>query len=95
MSEGKIKVKISVAGRMYPLTIERSEEESVRRAGKKLNEMIKQFEKNYEIEDKQDVLSMCALMLSSKLELKDYQHKQDKKREKEKFNYLIDLIKEK
>ncbi|APD07368.1 hypothetical protein UJ101_01861 [Flavobacteriaceae bacterium UJ101] len=92
MQDEKIKIKINVAGRLYPLTIAPAEEEAVRMAGKNLNDMIKQFEKNYDIRDKQDVLSMCALMLSSKIELGGYQNKQNDQDEKEKLTALIDLI---
>lgn len=92
MQEEKIKIKVNVAGRLYPLTIAPIEEEAVRIAGKKLNDMIKQFEKNYDIRDKQDVLSMCALMLSSKIELGGFQSQQSDQEEKEKLTALIDLI---
>ncbi|MFV0529834.1 MAG: cell division protein ZapA [Flavobacteriales bacterium] len=92
MQNGKIKVKINVAGRMYPLTIAPIEEETVRRAGKNLNDMIKEFEKNYDVRDKQDVLSMCALMLSSKIELGGFQNEQNNQDERKKWHSLIELV---
>ncbi len=92
MQDKKIKVKINIAGRLYPLTIDPIEEEAVRRAGKNLNDMIKQFEKNYEIRDKQDVLSMCALMLSSKIELGGVQEKKNDQDEQHNLTSLINLI---
>jgi len=33
--------------------------------------MIKQFEENYAVRDKQDVLAMCALQFASQLEQKN------------------------
>ena len=92
MQDEKIKIKINVAGRLYPLTIAPIEEEAVRRAGKSLNDMIKQFEKDYDIRDKQDVLSMCALMLASKIELGGFEEKKNDQDEKDQLNSLINLI---
>ena len=65
MSE-KLKIKISIADRVYPLTIEDSQEEGLRRASKKIDTMIKEFEESYAVRDKQDVLAMCALQFASK-----------------------------
>lgn len=66
----KLKIKISIADRVYPLTVEMSQEESLRSAAKKIDAMIKQFEENYAVRDKQDVLAMCALQFASQLEQK-------------------------
>ena len=64
----KLKIKISIADRVYPLTIELSQEEGLRSASKKIDAMIKQFEENYAVRDKQDVLAMCALQFASQTE---------------------------
>ena len=69
MSE-KLKIKISIADRVYPLTVNPSQEEGLRSASKKIDAMIKQFEQNYEVRDKQDVLAMCALQFASQVEQK-------------------------
>jgi cell division protein ZapA len=66
----KLKIKISIADRVYPLTVEMNQEESLRSAAKKIDAMIKQFEENYAVRDKQDVLAMCALQFASQLEQK-------------------------
>jgi cell division protein ZapA len=39
MSE-KLKIKISIADRVYPLTVEPSQEEGLRSASKKIDDMI-------------------------------------------------------
>ncbi|WP_395064563.1 cell division protein ZapA [Flavobacterium sp.] len=67
----KLKIKISIADRVYPLTVNMSQEESMRSASKKIEVMIKQFEENYAVRDKQDVLAMCALQFASQLEQKN------------------------
>lgn len=64
----KLKIKVSIAGRVYPLTINREEEENIRKAASKIEAVVKQFESNYAVKDKQDLLAMCALQLSSKVE---------------------------
>ena len=66
----KLKIKISIADRVYPLTVETSQEEGLRSASKKIDTMIKQFEENYAVRDKQDVLAMCALQFASQVEQK-------------------------
>ncbi|MDI9310625.1 MAG: cell division protein ZapA [Limnohabitans sp.] len=69
MSE-KLKIKISIADRIYPLSVDESQEESLRKASKKIDAMIKQFEQNYAVRDKQDVLAMCALQFATQIEQK-------------------------
>ncbi|KAF2518510.1 cell division protein ZapA [Flavobacterium salilacus subsp. salilacus] len=66
----KLKIKISIADRVYPLTVDPSQEEGLRSASKKIDVMIKQFEENYAVRDKQDVLAMCALQFAAQTEQK-------------------------
>ena len=76
MSE-KLKIKISIADRVYPLTVEPSQEEGLRSASKKIDAMIKQFEQSYAVRDKQDVLAMCALQFAAQVEQKQISKSQD------------------
>ena len=69
MSE-QLKIKLSIANRVYPLTIVPGQEEGLRKAAKKIETMINQFEQNYSVRDKQDVLAMCALQFASQVEQK-------------------------
>ena len=69
MSE-QLKIKLSVANRVYPLTITPDQEEGLRKAAKKIEVMITQFEQNYSVKDKQDVLAMCALQFANQVEQK-------------------------
>jgi len=66
----KLKIKISIADRVYPLTVDPSQEEGLRAASKKIDAMIKQFEESYAVRDKQDVLAMCALQFAAQVEQK-------------------------
>ena len=61
----KLKIKLSVANRVYPLTISPSQEEALRLAAQQINNLIKKFEQNYSVQDKQDALAMCALQIAS------------------------------
>lgn len=64
----QLKIKLSIANRVYPLTIHPKQEEGLRKASKKIEAMIKQFEQSYSVRDKQDVLAMCALQFASQVE---------------------------
>jgi cell division protein ZapA len=66
--EDTLKIKISLADRVYPLTVKRSEEESIRRAAKSITSILNKYEEGYAVRDKQDLLAMCALQLASRLD---------------------------
>ena len=69
-----LRIKVTIGDRVYPLTIrDESEEEGIRAAVKKINDLVKKFENNYEVRDKQDVLAMCALQFASQQEVKSVQ----------------------
>ena len=69
MSE--LSIKVNIAGRIYPLTIKRSEEQAVRKAAKEIEENIKKLQDNYAVKDKQDLLAMTALQISTELSSRD------------------------
>ena len=88
-----LKIKVSIADRVYPLTVKTEEEEGIRKAVKKINELIKKFERNYAVRDKQDVLAMSALQFASKLEVKNLYNENEKKEAEirlGKINSLLD-----
>ena len=62
----QLSIKVNIAGRTYPLTIERSEEEMIRKAADNINASIKNLKENYAVKDMQDLLAMTALQLSTK-----------------------------
>jgi cell division protein ZapA len=62
-----LKIKVSIANRVYPLTIKREDEEGIRKAVKTIEERLKVYEKSFEARDAQDLLSMCLLEMSVKL----------------------------
>jgi cell division protein ZapA len=88
----KLKIKISIADRVYPLTVEPTQEEGLRSASKKIDIMIKQFEENYAVRDKQDVLAMCALQFASQLEQKQIEKTEDNQESLERLRKINDLL---
>lgn len=90
----QLKIKLSVADRVYPLNINPSQEEGLRLAAKKIEEMIKKFEQSYAVRDKQDVLAMCALQFAAQVEQKEIDKSNDSEQIEEKLNALNQLLQE-
>ena len=88
----KLKIKISIADRVYPLNVEMSQEEGLRSASKKIDVMMKQFEENYAVRDKQDVLAMCALQFATQVEQKKIDKVEDNTKTIEKLKNLNNLL---
>lgn len=92
MSE-KLKIKLSVANRVYPLTIDPAQEEGLRKAARRIDAMIKQFEQSYSVRDKQDVLAMCALQFASQTEQKSIDKDNLNEEVEERLEALDQLLK--
>lgn len=89
----KLKIKVTIGDRVYPLTINsEGEEEGVRKAVKKINDLLKRFEENYEVRDKQDVLAMCALQFASLQEVKSVYYGQDAEEIEHKLIEMNDIL---
>ncbi len=88
----KLKIKLSIADRVYPLTVDMSQEEGLRSASKKIDIMIKQFEESYAVRDKQDVLAMCALQFASQLEQKNLENPIDGNETAERLTKINDML---
>lgn len=63
MAEGKVKINLSIAGRLYPMTIDAANEELYREAAKRLNDKITEYSKIAKF-DIQDRVAMAALRYS-------------------------------
>lgn len=87
-----LKIKLSIADRVYPLTIDPEQEEGLRKATKKIEEMIKRFEKSYAVRDKQDVLAMCALQFATQVQQKGIDTINDQEHIEEKLKALNNLL---
>ena len=87
-----LKIKLTIADRVYPLSVAPDQEEALRKSAKKIDAMIKQLEKSYAVRDKQDVLAMCALQYAAKQENNSNHNDQGLSKENEKVLELIDII---
>ena len=76
MSE-TLKIKLTIANRVYPLSIPADQEFSLRESARKIDNTIQQLEKNYAVRDKQDVLAMCALQFASQATQKNIDKNSD------------------
>ncbi|PQJ19709.1 cell division protein ZapA [Tenacibaculum sp. SG-28] len=89
----KLKVNVVIAGRTYPLSVnDTEEEEGMRKAAKNINELIAEFEQNYAVADKQDVLAMSALQFASKLEIISMKKAVQENEALQKIQELNDLL---
>jgi len=64
---------IKIAGRSYPFKVDKEEaEESIRKAGKNISDILFQIKQHYDNMDEQDLLAMAALQFARKtIELED------------------------
>ena len=90
-----LKIKVTIAGRVYPMKVKNAnEEQGMRKAANEINELVTNFEKNYAVSDKQDVLAMCALQFASLIEINAINNEEDMLKATEKMNNLNVLIDE-
>lgn len=90
---GKIKINVVIAGRTYPLSVKNTqEEEGMRKAAVNINQLISLYEQNYAVNDKQDVLAMCALRFASELEISSIDENVNTDIALEKINELNALL---
>lgn len=65
MSE--VNIKVEIAGSIFPIKVNASDEQNIKEAVNLINKKIAEFERNYAIKDKKDVLTMVMLQLVSEL----------------------------
>jgi len=68
-------IKLQIAGRYYPLEIDRNDEEKIRKAARVINEKVAQYQQKYRDKDGQDFLAMAAFQFV--LKLLDLEEKSD------------------
>ena len=90
--EEKLKIKLSIVDRVYPLTIDPKQEEGLRKAAKNIDYLAKKFEQNYAVRDKQDVLAMCALQFASKIEQSGINESESTQEAKKRLKALDELV---
>lgn len=88
----RLKIKLSIADRVYPLTIDPAQEEGLRKAAKNIEQLARKFEQNYAVRDKQDVLAMCALQFASKVEQRGLDQQEDTREVNARLRALDELV---
>ena len=59
--DDKLSININIADRLYPLRVDRKDEESIRKAAKIINEKVVQYKQKYAEKDIQDCMAMATL----------------------------------
>jgi cell division protein ZapA (FtsZ GTPase activity inhibitor) len=62
----KISLRITIAGRTYPINVLESEKEKVLKAADDINKAIELLSKSYAVKDPLDLLAMSSLQLLTK-----------------------------
>ena len=63
----EVPIRIELAGRAYPLTVHPDEEQNIRQAAQEINESIVRLKDHYPMTDKQDLLAMAALEVTTRV----------------------------
>lgn len=72
MKNKRLSINIKIDGRIFPLEINREEEERYRKAAKMVNEIVGKFRTTFRDQESQDILAMSAFQVAlSNVELQD------------------------
>ena len=86
------RITINIAGRNYPMNVPAAEEETIRKVGKQIETMIKDFEASFDVRDKQDALAMCALKLGTNAEVYSLNNEKNIKNTNERVSKINALL---
>ena len=86
------RITINIAGRNYPLNVPAAEEETLRKVGKQIETMIKDFEASFDVRDKQDALAMSALKLGTNAEVYSLNNEKNIKNTNERVSKINALL---
>ena len=56
----ELSIRLKIGDREYPMKVSAADEEKIRKAGKIINERIRDYRNRFGINDKQDLLAMVA-----------------------------------
>lgn len=86
----ELTISVTIAERPYRLTIQRDEEEVIRKATDEINKKIKEYSNNFAFNDIQDLIAMVILEFATKV----VNFEEDLKgNETKTINKLVDLNK--
>lgn len=87
-------LKIMIAGMEYSLRVKESDRESVLEASRLINEKVAEFEKQYNVKEKRDILAMVFLQTVSQFLQNDIKHSQEVHRLRSTLDELNQLVKD-
>ena len=61
MINNKLTINVKIIDRLYPIRINREDEELIRKAADEINETVSKYKSNYADKDNQDFLSMVCI----------------------------------
>lgn len=64
MNKDQFRINIRIEGRVYPLSIDRKDEERYRKAAKTVNETVSKYRNLFQDNDSQDILAMVAFQIA-------------------------------
>jgi len=64
VDKNKLRINIRIEGRVYPLNIDRKDEEKHRVAAKRINETVQKYRELFRDKDAQDILAMAAFQIA-------------------------------
>ena len=64
--DGKLSIRVNIAERYYPLKVDRSDEEKIRKAVQLINEKVLGYKSRYVNKDVQDWLAMACMFFALK-----------------------------
>ena len=64
MASEKFTIQLNIANKKYPITVDRSNEETYRKAAKIIQQKIDRYTRSFYAEDKQDYYAMVMLDLA-------------------------------
>ena len=87
-----VTIQVSVAERLYPLKVTKSDEEKVRLAENLVNEKIKTYQNMFQGKDKQDYMAMSLLNLAVEYTTLQSETQHNHRLTEEKLNQLEELL---
>jgi len=64
VDKNKLRINIRIEGRVYPLNIDRKDEEKHRVAANRINETVQKYRELFRDKDAQDILAMAAFQIA-------------------------------
>ncbi len=87
-----VTIQVSVAERLYPLKVTKSDEAKVRLAENLVNEKIKTYQNMFQGKDKQDYMAMCLLNLAVEFTTLQSETQHNHRLTEEKLNQLEEVL---